>query len=556
MMPKFKKLQSLFFLVVILTCSCTKQEDLTTIETTETVETFEEGMIQLGEKLENPYSVENMQKAAESLFENGQLKSKPLIEVTHYYVRFLPKTEQELSFLNRDSSLYVYDYPLLCKVQKGGTYYHDPELSEKQITWQYTVVPVDFKFSNIQYEILDKVFMEDEIGKGKTKSALIDDYTYSLIEKEAYRLTGNLDEANKGEARLKATDWTPKGTITAEKDVPLGYYATMPLAGAYVLAKTFLKTRHGYTGTDGKFVVNGSFTTNTVDICIKWERTNYDIRDGSYGQAYYQGGDLSRDVSWNLEIKQYSTPKSWLFAHIHHAAYTYYYENYRWGIKAPTNGTILNQRLHIAGRDEEGRSHYFAFNDFWGAATVVIYSNKGSNKYYKSFVIFGTTIHELAHASFWEMGYSTGQYLIDYFSSKTIMTESWSMCFQNTITNSIYPGLDPVDTDDLYKYQDHQQRSTIASKSDGYSPLFIDLIDNVNQGLYVPALPKDRVEGYTLSQLENAMDKTYIDLSFLGSDIFMPYYESFAYSIYQTKLKDLYNNPTEGYIEELFSNYE
>jgi len=55
---------------------------------------------------------------------------------------------------------------------------------------------------------------------------------------------------------------------------------------------------------------------------------------------------------------------------------------------------------------------------------------------------------------------------------------------------------------------------------------------------------------------ENAMDKTYIDLSFLGSDIFMPYYESFAYSIYQTKLKDLYDNPTESYIEELFLNYK
>jgi len=69
----------------------------------------------------------------------------------------------------------------------------------------------------------------------------------------------------------------------------------------------------------------------------------------------------------------------------------------------------------------------------------------------------------------------------------------------------------------------------------------------------IPLLP---ISGYFLSQLENAMEKTYINLSLYGLQILEPFYESFAFSIYQTKLKDLYNNPTEGYIEELFSNYE
>src|SRR6056297_2899019 len=86
--------------------------------------TFKEGQIKLGEKLENPYSVENMHRAYNNI--KDKLKSAIDIDTTHYYVRFLPKTDKKLMELLQDTTLEFYDYPLDVEMEQGGTYYHDP----------------------------------------------------------------------------------------------------------------------------------------------------------------------------------------------------------------------------------------------------------------------------------------------------------------------------------------------------------------------------------------------------------------------------------------------
>ena len=49
---------------------------------------------------------------------------------------------------------------------------------------------------------------------------------------------------------------------------------------------------------------------------------------------------------------------SWVYAHIHRAAYTYYYQHSRWGIKSPPlDGKLLKQRVHIGAMDKAGRAH-------------------------------------------------------------------------------------------------------------------------------------------------------------------------------------------------------
>ena len=49
------------------------------------------GMIELGEKLEDPYTVENMQEAVARLYPTKA--SGIVITATDLYVRFLPRTE-------------------------------------------------------------------------------------------------------------------------------------------------------------------------------------------------------------------------------------------------------------------------------------------------------------------------------------------------------------------------------------------------------------------------------------------------------------------------------
>jgi len=57
------------------------------------------------------------------------------------YLRFLPKNEDEWQILKTDSNIVLYDFPLDYDIEVYGTYYHDPEISDSSITWQYTVIP-------------------------------------------------------------------------------------------------------------------------------------------------------------------------------------------------------------------------------------------------------------------------------------------------------------------------------------------------------------------------------------------------------------------------------
>ena len=143
------------------------------------------------------------------------------------------------------------------------------------------------------------------------------------------------------------------------------------------------------------------------------------------------------------------------------------------------------------------------------------------------------------------MGYSTEQYLVDYIFNHALIPESWADCVEHVISSSIYGN----------NWGDNQWK-TFNDISGGYTPLFIDLIDDWDQRAKHSGninYPIDRVSGYTLSQLENVLSNTYIDLGPL--EILEPFYESFAISVYKNKLRDAYSNPSETYIDELFSNY-
>ena len=282
---------------------------------------------------------------------------------------------------------------------------------------------------------------------------------------------------------------------------------------------------------------------------IKWERNDFDIRSGNWGQAYFNGPRY-KEKAWDQVIWK-SIGMSGVYAHIHRGAYTYHYQNDKYGIQSPPRqGGILNQKLHIGAMDKDGTSHYYDFNKFFTTPQVKIYSKVGSARR-TSVNIFGTTIHELAHASHWEMGYSTEQYLVDWIFRKALMPESWASCVEHVITSDIYSSTSN-------KNWNWKQTETFDDFSDGYTPLFIDLIDDYNQRDKEGGdtdYPFDRIDGYTISQLEYILDKTYIDLGIYSASHLETIYESFAISIYKNKLRNTYANPTEEFINELFSNY-
>ena len=83
--------------------------------------------------------------------------------------------------------------------------------------------------------------------------------------------------------------------------------------------------------------------------------------------------------------------------------------------------------------------------------------------------------------------------------------------------------------------QDFQ--SNYKNFQEGYTPIIIDLIDNIYQRSSGAMKPYDRVSGYTLWQIERAVAASQ-NLNDLKNN-----------------LRNMYNNPTEGFLDELFANY-
>ena len=82
----------------------------------------------VGNKLENPYSVQNMQRALDNLLAKNKAKtlSNSTIEATHYYVKFFATSKEDMDALEADS-LELFSYPLDYEIEVAGEYYVEEE---------------------------------------------------------------------------------------------------------------------------------------------------------------------------------------------------------------------------------------------------------------------------------------------------------------------------------------------------------------------------------------------------------------------------------------------
>lgn len=183
----------------IMIASCEKEQIPPNKQISEDNQSTNSGqMTVLGEQLENPYSVDNMKKAYSNLKSASSEIPKIDIEVTHYYIRFLPKNEKEFDLLKEDTSLILYNIPLDFEIEEQGVYYHDPELADTAITWQYCAIAVDKNLPDVFYEKLAVLFIlpldEEDDESLKSTNVLIS--FYENLEDEALRITSNLDKSS------------------------------------------------------------------------------------------------------------------------------------------------------------------------------------------------------------------------------------------------------------------------------------------------------------------------------------------------------------------------
>ena len=213
---------------------------------------LDHGMMVLGRQLEDPYSVKNITKALQALYPTkaGEID----VSATDLYVRFLPESQEEYDRLV-EMGVEMLDHPLDYEIVREGDYYHDPEIPEGDITWQYAVVSPDFKFPpSIPFEVLDRCHITEHEVFTRSGEEYVD---WEAVERESFRLTGNASMLE-DEALTKAGAAKPSGRITLvddRKDSPEG------VKGVRVACNVFVKIGQAYTDENGYYEIDKSFST-------------------------------------------------------------------------------------------------------------------------------------------------------------------------------------------------------------------------------------------------------------------------------------------------------
>ena len=402
--------------------SCEKDEVKQTALTKEHDLYAQECETKLGKQLENPYTVENMRKAYENLNKETKLKSSVSINATHYYVRFFPKTDEELGLLEADS-LILFDYPLDFEIEEIGEFYNDPDVNPEDGQWYYTSVSVDYSFPDIEYEILADLFLpeteeEYDVQTKSLKSASEFEFLCEL-EDEALRITGNYTEA----------DETVGSTLKASKKRPHGYvkvYDTerkdfVPVEGVRVRTRRWFSYGYDYTDSKGYYSVSRRYRRD-VHYCLFFKNSSgFKIRAGvmSLWKAKHHVGKHNRS-GYDFNVSQNS--RAWRFCTVNNAVVKYRRYCDQLGIGKP------HSNLRIVASDRSGGGaapmlkHVWGLHGFTSKSWIVRFLGKIAglpatllgNTFFKfvlpdiiikanssqgTATVYKVTFHELAHAS-------------------------------------------------------------------------------------------------------------------------------------------------------------
>jgi hypothetical protein len=448
----------------------------------------------LGRKLQNLYKVSLMTQAYQNV--RAQTTGLPTLNIrtTHYYVKFMPADSTQLDVLEADTTLRLYEYPLDYELPtEESVEYREAAIPVRKPTWQYTTVPANYSFpQNISYQIIDPLYIPEldlQIGDGKKINPTYDVVVDSL-ESQAFRLTGNKLDNTNAKRRQK---WNPSGRIRVE-DNTMGDtdLRLIPVHGCKVRARRWFNIQEVITNLQGFFYIDHEFRRD-VNYAIFWERNDYDIRSGNLGQAWLNGPKMT--AVWNMDIR---SQKQGFYATIHRAACDYYYHN-PFGINTPPEQKWYRSKIKIGAHDkdnDDSNGDFAKWRNWLTWPHIRIY-----NPTRPKHQIYGTTSHELAHASHWEL--ST---ISDFVQADDDVVESWARGVQWMFTNNKYNALGFTPFNHFQGWQDLTSLNELMLR--GYTPVAIDLIDNRNQRaenngstLYA----NDRVTGFTLLEVENAL---------------------------------------------------
>ena len=356
--------------------------------------------IVLGARLENPYKTENITKAVQALYPTKADRVE--IRTTDLYVRFLPKTEGQMEIL-KAMDLNLMDHPMDYEIVRDGDWYHDPEVPDDKVTWQYAVVPCDFDFPEIEYEIIDECHIA-EVESGTRGDDGID---WAAVERQAYVMTGNEDRLL---PETKAEKVFPSGRVTvvdenADEGKPVGVKGVRIMCNSFVKFAVATTDEYGYYKMDKKFSSKLHYRMvfdNVKGFSIGFNMILVPASTSTLGETDPDGV--------NITVTKESESKLFKRCAVNNAAYDFYSRCSPADLNLPTPPNDL--RIWLFHKLDSGSSlmlHHGAVLDmdvvssFLGdfAPLVKIFmpditlGMKGRDTYE---AIYAETCHELAHA--------------------------------------------------------------------------------------------------------------------------------------------------------------
>lgn len=499
----------------LVTTSCKKKNDEPSNNVHNKGNATNTRQIQLIRKLENPYSVTNMQLAYDNLNSLGVSLTGINVTTTHKYIKFKPQNNQEFDILKYDSTLVLYSYPLDYEMGEGY-YYQDPTISDSLPTFQYCAVPVNQVLPvGVAYEVLEHLYIPDErkTGQSQTNEEAID----ALVE-EALKITDNLDENTNGKVTLSS--WTPAGRIRV-LDNSDTVTTWLGVEGVQVRARRWFTTHKGITNVNGQYTCNGSFKRD-AKYSLDWERYDFALSDGWLNGAGIDGPKMRGN--WDSDLQGRDNQQAFQ-AKVFMAAYHYYYKDIKSLSRPPENSIHKTQlRIRCHNEPDEDNGFHNPIRRFLGLGSAVhIYNQEIDSPSGNIRHIYATTIHELAHAAHWN--FSWGGH---YTYCEDIVAESWARGVQWDLTRMVWP------TYDIVHYRKKLMDSEDDPKHYNYSGLVKDMIDFDNTLSDIPHTDGDPVSDYLISQIERSL---------MGTR---------HWNDWKNSLKNTYNNATKTKLDSLF----
>jgi len=228
---------------------------------------------------------------------------------------------------------------------------------------------------------------------------------------------------------------------------------------------------------------------------------------------------------WNVDILDNHIQQFYAFIHL--GAHHYYYGNIL-GLSRPPLNSLLKPQMKIGGFDKDGRANHNDDRRYLGIRNQVRMYRIQSGSIASTERLYNTILHELAHASHWE--FRKGDWDGGRTSGK--LQESWAMGVAWSLTRLRYPN------HNWWANVDFEWMRSRGKGENQYTSLIIDLIDNENQGLTDRKRPFDRVDGYTIAQIEAAISNSNNILAL------------------RDNIRNRYpNNPDRAFLVELFEQY-